>query len=178
MASHNLEQQPEERLFTEIADLRRQLTELRTLQQQGHRALQIKISPPYQAQQVTLPPNESINFVASLSWTTPPPSGNVLLAEYEFALFINTVDTNGIVSSQFATNSQLTWNHWRDLWLPDIYAGMGNGSYPVTDIVRVTNVSAADKNVHFRSRWRYLVVQGEVGGVTGLPNPPDGPQPQ
>ncbi len=41
MASHTLDRQPEERLFTEIADLRRQLSELRTLQQQAAQALQV-----------------------------------------------------------------------------------------------------------------------------------------
>ncbi len=41
MASHTLDQQPEERLLTEIADLRRQLSEMRTLQQQGAQALPV-----------------------------------------------------------------------------------------------------------------------------------------
>ncbi len=45
MASHTLDRQPEERLFTEIADLRRQLSELRTLQQQASQALPVRGYP-------------------------------------------------------------------------------------------------------------------------------------
>lgn len=169
---------PEKVIIDEINALKTRQQQSRSLQPQGAKAIQVKLSPVWQGQILGMTAGSGGNFVASLAWTDLPPSGNVLLATFEFALFVGSIDTIGIVSSQFASESVLTWKHWQDWWLPELYAAdpNANGSYPVTDIVRVTNVSGATKDVYIRARWRYLVVEGDVSGVTGLPAPPDGPQ--
>ncbi len=103
MASHNLEQQPEERLFTRIGELENQLREMRTLQQQGASALPFAGHPGVGQDYLTtltIPANSQGYFSLSLRTSSLGPT----IWEPALAIHVDTDNVNYL----WRTGSALT----------------------------------------------------------------------
>ncbi len=151
MASHTLDQQPSERLFTEIADLRRQLSEMRTLQLQGATAVNLQVSTTYGTSH-ELPPNTYglWNFLFS------NPDNRRLFGTFEFTMWEGTAAAGNEIGRGTTRDGNFRWSYWRDMQASD-----GNN---LRDYVWVVNVGPDTKIVHVIGRWRYLV-SGGTGSV-------------
>ncbi len=150
MASHTLDRQPEERLFTEIDSLRRQLTELRTLQQQGNAALNLQSSGESQSQQDVLA-GEAVAFTMTLM----PQDFNTRLFGVPFMSVYHT-EVLGINQIGIGTPHDLEYDFsfWSD-W------GDSDGNNLVARAY-VRNNSATTKTILFRGNFRFLVSQASV----------------
>jgi hypothetical protein len=166
MSSHSLDNQMNERLVNEVAELRRQFKEIRTLQTQGEDAIQIGYTPDT-LYTITMAPNTGLigTFLFVLEYDTPP-SESVVFGDVDIAVNVNT-DTYDPVNTLSAYYGGLKVEVINDLYLEQAYYNV-EGYHPVVKVIRLyTTASSTTKTFYIHARWRYVGVGRVLVPATG-----------
>lgn len=146
MADHSLDREPEKRIFTEIADLKRQVQEIRTLQQAGADTVNLQTSADY-----TITFAFTAGLTADFLYTFTNSGGRKLFTTFEFTLYegASAVSGNELGNGLNAFQSHWQWSHWRSKWDSD-----GNN---VKDWVAIKNITGGSLTLTMVGSWRYIV---------------------
>lgn len=149
MSANNLDRQTEERLITEIKDLKRQVSELRTLQSQGADAVNLTLDSGGWVSQ------ELANNQASIvTYTLANPDGKRIFGSFEFDVCQDSYALANLIKSGD--------NNYADYW--DIHHHTSAGLTDTFDLVErilVRNRTGSTKTFVMYGTWRYVVSSGE-----------------
>lgn len=151
MADHTLDREPGiARIADDINTLKNQLSELRTLQQQGASAVNLTITGNY-VSSVTLGANGPAFFIFTLANAT----NQRLFGIFEYTLYQGSVAAGNEIGS--GANSY--FDNWDMRYWPSKYDSDGNN---LKERVYVKNITAGSLTVYMVGSWRYI-----VGTATG-----------
>lgn len=153
MSGHLLDQQPEERLFTQIKELQDQIKELRTLQLQGTDAVNIAVTSNYTATKTGLVSGGGTVF----TYTLTPAVAKILISTFHFTLYETSVATANVINGTDVRSYNYDWRWWRDWGQSD--------NNNVKDYVWVRNNTGSTQTVVMRANWRYIINGGTAGVV-------------
>lgn len=154
MSGHLLEQQPEERLFTQIKELQDQIKELRTIQAQGSDAVNMKSTGSYTASQ-TVPAGNAAAFGFHLNIT----GAAIIFCVFSYSLYEGAVtDEAHLIGGLNTLGYGYKWTQWRD-WGE---ANLTGHAYNVSERVWLENNNATAKLITMKGEWRYIVNGGTV----------------
>ncbi len=143
MSSHNLDSQPSERLFTEIDKLRREFSELRTLQKLGGSAVDaytINISALSAGSGITVPANSRSYGGTSVG----ADANHVHIASLRQAWYIDSA----VASNKLFVGNTVDNNYRCTVWLDVV------NDYNVIDPIRVRwmieNYEVVEKTFYFQ----------------------------
>lgn len=157
MASHNLDQQPEELLFTKIKNLEDQLRELRTAQMQGANVVNLKSSGSYTASQ-----SVGSNGLGLWGCHLTSSTGSLIFSTFSFSAYVDEVqDEAHLIGGANTLTSQYQIINWRD-WGESTEAG---GNYDVSDRIWIWNQSGAAHTIKVVFSWRYIINEGTVSVI-------------
>lgn len=143
---HGLENTPEERLFTELNDLKQKYEELRTLQLQSIAALQPAVSGTYRAVSPSIPAGGEVTFI----YTYSPTDSQSLVTSFHFTLYQDSELLANSINLYYPGSYE--WKWWRDWSLTD--------NVNVKDFVYVKNNTGAAHVIRMAANWRYFVTGG------------------
>jgi hypothetical protein len=149
MSANILDQQPNQRLFTKVNDLERQLSELRTLQQQGRNAVNLQNSGDYTASWTA-----AVNTYYVITFHFQNLDNKQLFGTFEFTPYQDTT----------ANSAKALWrgdvsldSNWKIFWYRDKEASDGNDLW---DYVYVSHSAASPLPITLVGRWRFIVSSG------------------
>ena len=149
MSANNLDRQPEERLITEIKELKRQVGELRTLQSQGADAVNLTLdSGGWVTQEL------ANNQAAIVMYTLANPEGKRVFGVFEYDICQDSYATANLIKSAD--------NNYADYW--DIHHHTSAGLTDANNLVErilVRNRTGSTKTFVMYGTWRYVVSTGE-----------------
>lgn len=156
MASHDLSHQPDERLVTEIANLKRQLSEMRTLQIQGSSAVGMAATGVYIATATALINGGAAAFHFALANSQQ----KMVFATFSYALYQDTAIAANVIDGPNTLGYGYTTRHhtdWQDMSTTFLTQG-----YTQHERVWVENYTGISHDIIMRAEWRYIVNGGAV----------------
>lgn len=151
MADHTLDREPGiARIADDINTLKNQLSELRTLQQQGASAVNLTTTGDYTTS-VTL----GAGGAAFFNFTLANASNQRLFGTFEYTLYEGSIALANVVGS--GTNN--FFDHYDIRYWPSKFDSDGNN---LKERVFVKNITAGSLTVYMVGSWRYI-----VGTATG-----------
>ena len=149
MSTHSLDNQMDERLVNKVAELERQLREIRTLQAQGQDAINVQVSDYYWFDLVL-----NNNQGGYMTFTFDNPEAARVFATFEYTagqfVSLDLYDTIGTPSNNLA-----------DLW--DIWhytsANLSTDS-TIKERILLRNRTGSTQTVRVFGRWRYVINSG------------------
>ncbi len=154
MSGHLLDQQPEERLFTQIKELQDQIKELRTLQTQGNDALNLQLSGTTTLYWPALVNNQE-GFV---SFTLSNGVGKRLFGFPNITFYEGSVAPGNEIGHGNARDGGYVWSTWTDWGDTDNNNVVGRAV--------VINKTGSTQVIYVACNWRYLVSSGSGTGTT------------
>jgi hypothetical protein len=151
-ADHSLDRQPGiDRLAADINDVKRQLSELRTLQPQGSAALNLAQTAVYEAHSlVPILDAQAILF----RWRMNNVSGKMVFSTFHCSIFQDAIAPANQIGGNNILGYGYRWYAWRDQLNSD-----GND---VQEYVWVENRSGVAHTIYLQGFWRYIVNGGSA----------------
>ncbi len=154
MSGHLLEQQPEERLFTQIKELQDQIKELRTLQSQGNDAVNLQLSGTTTLYWSGLLTTQE-GFVA---FTLSNPGNKRLFGFANITFYEGSVAAGNEVGHGNVRDAGYVWSMWTD------WGDTDNNNIVARAVI--INKTGSTKVIYVSCNWRYLVSSGSGTGAT------------
>ena len=149
MATHALDTQLDEKLVNRIAEMERQLREMRTLQYQGADAVNLTLdSGGWVTQEL------ANNQAAIVMYTLANPEGKRVFGVFEYDICQDSYATANLIKS--------VDNNYADYW--DIHHHTSAGLTDTNNLVErilVRNRTGSTKTFVMYGTWRYVVSTGE-----------------
>lgn len=155
MASHDLEHQPNERLITEIANLKKQVSELRTLQLQGTAATNMTASGVYQS----IAPATVDGSATLFRFNITSVEKKMIFAHFYFTLWEDSEAPANVIGDANILQYGYRVYHrteWSTINLPVT-------GYNQSEYIWVENHRGATHDIIVKGEWRYIVNGGSIG---------------
>ncbi len=156
MADHTLDREPGiARIADDINTLKKQLSELRTLQLQGANAVNMQSTGSFSTSATTVAAGAAAIFGFHLVSSSSP----LIFCVFSYSIYEGaTANEASLIGGLNILGYRYKWTQWRD-WGE---ANLDGHAYNVSDRIWIENKDTVSRTIFVKCEWRYIINGGTV----------------